>query len=181
MGTLKKQLERSKRVSDAGNNFASITDKGIHYTSEGFMWISCGLLILIAVLTTSDVISRSLFDFAIPGTIELVELMLACTVFLGMVYAATKQAHVRVTVLFTRFPKRIQRVLEPIMLFIGAVVFALVSWKLWLSGAGWIASNRHTAMLNVPVGPIKLVTAVAAGVICLILIRDFLHSLHKEG
>lgn len=166
--------------SSAGNVVASTTVKGVHHISEGLMWFGGGLLIVITLLTVSDVFARYFFDSPIPGTIELVKLILVCITFSGMVYTTARKANVQVTVLVSRFPRRAQRILASIMTFIGVVIFALLSWQLGLSAAEWMHIGRHSATLFIPLAPFKFFAAVAAGLICLVLLIRFLHSLGKQ-
>lgn len=181
MKTLKRQHDSGKALDSSGaGSVASTTTRVIQHISKWFMWLGSGLLILIAVLTVSDVFTRSSFSLPIRGTTELVELMLVCVVFLGMVYATVKNGHVRVTVLVSRFSKRVQRVLASTMTLIGVVLFALLSWQLWLSAVEWTRVGRYSITLNIPTAPFKFVAAVAAGLISLVLLVNFLQSLGKQ-
>lgn len=186
MRTLKRQHDLGKDLdgSGAGNTIVSTTTstttRVIQHISKWFMWLGSGLLIAIAVLTVSDAFARSFFGLPIQGTIELVELMLACAVFLGMVYTTVGNGHVRVTVLVSRFSRRVQGVLASIITLIGVVLFALLSWQLWLSAVEWARVGRYSVTLNIPVSPFKFVAAVAAGLISLVLLVSFLRSLGKQ-
>lgn len=70
------------------------------------------------MVTVADIVLRSFFGIAMQGVLELVELALACTVFLGLPAVFLLDQHLVVDVVDQYVPKRVTRALD----LAGAVV-----------------------------------------------------------
>jgi len=160
----------------AGKNLSSTINKWAMYVSEVFMWFGGILLIGITLLTVGDVFGRSAFSVPIHGTIELVQMMLVCITFSGIVYTTAKNGHVKVELILTRLPQGGQHIISAIMLLIGAAAFALLSWQLGLSAVESNAAGLHTSSLHIPLAPFKFATAVCSCLTSLLLLKDFIFS-----
>jgi len=160
----------------AGNNLSSTINKWAMYVSEVFMWFGGILLIGITLLTVGDVFGRSALSVPIHGTIELVQMMLVCITFAGIVYTTAKNGHVKVELILSRFPKGGQNVLTAIMLLIGSASFAVLSWQLGISAVESNAAGLHTSSLHIPLAPFKFAAAVCSGLTSLLLLKDFIFS-----
>ena len=181
---MKEQRDLSKDAeSGVGNKIAHTTTKGIYFLSEGLLWLGCFALFVIMILTVFDVFGRYFFKSPIPGTIEIVQLIMCVGAFCGMIYCTARGGHIGVRIITDRLPWRVQRILVSVMHFIGAGAFAFVSWQLWSSAVGWIERGYTaptTAQLLIPLVPFKFFAAVGAGLVALMLFRSFIQSLGKQ-
>ena len=167
--------------SGAGKILSSTINKWAMYVSEVFMWFGGILLICITLLTVGDVFGRSVLSVPIHGTIELVQMMLVCVTFSGIVYTTAKNGHVKVELILSRFPKSGQHILTAVMLLIGAAAFALLSWQLGISAVESDAAGLHTSSLHIPLAPFKFAAAVCSGLTSLLLLKDFIISLINKN
>ena len=100
-----------------------------------------GLLVLVmSVLTTADIIGRNLLSAGIPGCYEIVQYMLVYVVFFAVAYVDSQRANVRVEMLYTHFPKRLQTLVGLISTLIALFMFGLIvytsgvfSWESWVA------------------------------------------------
>lgn len=76
---------------------------------------------------STDVAYRNLAGESIPGVLELSETALVATIFFGLAYAGTSNAHVAVDLLTSRLPEAAAR------------VCLLVAWLLACVILGWLA------------------------------------------
>jgi TRAP-type C4-dicarboxylate transport system permease small subunit len=167
--------------SGAGKTLSSTINKLAMYIAEVFMWFGGIILIGITLLTVGDVFGRSALSVPIPGTIELVQMMLVCITFSGIVYTTAKNGHVKVELIMSRFSPGVKQIFSSIMLFIGSVAFAILSWQLGLSAVESGAAGLHTSSLAIPLAPFKYIAALCSGLTCLFLLKDFIFSLmHKN-
>lgn len=95
--------------------------------------VIAGLAITFMMLHISlDVITRSLFDYPIPGTMSVVSYYyMAIAAFIPLAFAEEKSAHISVEVLTDRLPAETRRHLAAWLLPLSAVVFALLTVRTW--------------------------------------------------
>ena len=100
-----------------------------------------GLLVFaMSALTTGDIIGRTVMTASIPGCYELVQYMMVFVVFFAMAYVQSQKANVRVELLFTHFPKRVQTAVSLLSSIAALFVFCLIlyasgiySWESWIA------------------------------------------------
>ena len=82
------------------------------------------------LLTVTDVVLRMFFRAPIQGTLELVELGLACTIFLALPAVFLRDEHLVVDVI-DHFAKRpLVRLLDLASAVVSAAVLALMAWQM---------------------------------------------------
>ena len=74
------------------------------------MYISTGLLLVMLLLGTADVLGRYLFNNPITGTQEIFEILLPGIVLLGWAYAQRFKSHVTVDIIYNRFSPRLKAI-----------------------------------------------------------------------
>lgn len=140
-----------------------------------------GALLLIMLLISADVIMRSLFDRPINGVFEIVELLMAVTVSMGLAYAGVQGAHVAVDFLVAKFSMRAQRFFNIVNHLISAGLFALICWKS-LEQAGVIkASATTTVLLELQLFPYLIVLGIGTGLLSLVYLFRLVDTLKGEA
>lgn len=178
---MKRRLDLDTSLEEGVGNEVTHTLQSILRRVAGwFMWLGGGLLVVIILLIVSDSFGRYFLNSPIVGSIEIVQLLLVVIAFSGMVYVAAREGNVRVDIIVSHFPGLFRRILASIMTFIGAGAFALVSWQFWLAAEKAIRTNQYSPALHIPYAPFKFAAAVAAGLICLLLLISLLSSLGKR-
>ncbi len=85
-------------------------------------------LLLLAGLTTFEIIARKLFNFSIQGVDELGGYALAITASLGFGYAALERAHTRVDFLLRHLPERVRAVVHALSWTILCAQALFMTW-----------------------------------------------------
>jgi TRAP-type C4-dicarboxylate transport system permease small subunit len=90
----------------------------------------CGLvagmaLVAMMLLTVADVVQRSLFNVPIRGTLEIVELLLACTFFLALPAVFLREENITVDVTGPRLRPLLKRIAEIVAL----ALIAVLAWQ----------------------------------------------------
>jgi TRAP-type C4-dicarboxylate transport system permease small subunit len=134
----------------------------------------------IMVLTVCDVVSRYCFNYPIMGTIELVELMLAIMVFLGLAYA-TQKGHIVVEVIFILLPVKARAIVAFITSLMGLGFFIAVLFSMIIIAKEQIANNNLSGVLKMPIYPVTIAIVLAVAVMWLVLLVEFLGGLIKGG
>jgi TRAP-type C4-dicarboxylate transport system permease small subunit len=127
------------------------------------------LILPLMLLTTADVIGRAAWSRPIPGIVELSSYALDVFILLGLAYTQQVKGHVRVSMLTSRMPPRVQIFFEILVALLSLFIIALLAWQ------GFVVGLEETAvsdMLRIAQRPFKLLVGVAALLLCLELVVD---------
>jgi TRAP-type C4-dicarboxylate transport system permease small subunit len=130
---------------------------------EGGLNVIAGLMLLAMMfLGACDVIGRYLFNSPITGAMEISSILMGGMVFLAWAYTQEKGAHVTVDIFFALYPRRLQAVLSLIMLFLSALLFALILWQsLDVAISDW-QGGKLVRLILIPIAPFKLLVSLGA-------------------
>lgn len=145
-------------------------------------WAGQACVVLMALLLTVDVCSRTFFDRPIGGTIELVGLCLIIVVSCTLAYTASKNGHVAIEVVACHLPARVQAILGSCLSLLGVAVVSLMAWTLYMDA--WLEISRggslKTTFLEIPYFPFMLVASLGSLLLCLELLAKFLRFLVRQ-
>lgn len=151
----------------------------LKYIQKATLWLSnLGMILLIPMmlLTTGEVIGRAVWSKPIPGSMELSSYMLAIFVLLGIAYTQQVKGHVRVSMLISRLPERVQAALEVLTTLLSLCIVAIVAWQ------GWVLAMEEKAvsdMLRIPQAPFKFLVFIAGISLCIELLVDLAGAAKK--
>jgi TRAP-type C4-dicarboxylate transport system permease small subunit len=131
----------------------------------------CAMFLLIPMmfLSTVDVTGRKLLSNTVPGTMELSSYMLALFILLGLSYTHQRRAHVRVTLLVERLPKKAQLIIEIVLNILSMLMLAV------LIKEGWVIALEETTvsdMLRIPENPFRMALVIGCSTFFLELLID---------
>jgi TRAP-type C4-dicarboxylate transport system permease small subunit len=141
--------------------------KIIDFLNRWLGYLSSVVLGLMMLLTVCDVCGRYFFNHPITGTTEISRLMMVIIVFPALGWAALGKMHVRVDILVTRFPRRVQAILGAITLLIALSTYAFITWRSFLESA---VVNRQTSLLGLPFTPFYWIMSVGFTTFCLAIV-----------
>ncbi|HEY6630659.1 MAG TPA: TRAP transporter small permease [Rhizobiaceae bacterium] len=93
-----------------------LIDKIIDKTASLFARIAGMLIVVIAVMVAVDVVARNTSGAVLVQSYELSSYLFAISLSLGMAYVGLSGAHIRLDVVYVRFPHRIRRLLDVLAL-----------------------------------------------------------------
>ena len=102
------------------------------------------------LLTVADVALRAVFSRPIPGMLDLIELGLACTIFVALPAVFLRDEHLVVDVIDHVAPKRVVRWLDLLGAALSAVVLAVMAWRMLPRARDMHAFGDVTADLAIP-------------------------------
>ncbi len=141
--------------------------------------ISIAVLVAMVLLVVVDVTLRRVFNSPLPYSFEVVQFMLVVVFFCSLPYATSIGRHVNVDILTSRFPLKVQVVIEIVTDLICAVLFCLVSWQSALKGISIWHTGRVSGILQLPYYPFLFIVAfgsAAAGFILFVKIATSIIS-----
>jgi TRAP-type C4-dicarboxylate transport system permease small subunit len=107
-------------------------------------YVAAAFLAAMVLLTVADVVLRSLFGYPIRGMLELIELGLACTIFIALPAVFLRDEHLVVDVL-----KR-SRFLDLAGAAVSLVVLAFMAWHMLPNARSMIEFGDVTSDLSIP-------------------------------
>ena len=140
----------------------------IRSINGGGMTLGAVFLLAMMITVVANIIYR-FFGHVIVGSYELVELMILVTVSFALGYTAQQKGHLVVNILVTRFPQRIQSILEAITSFISAATWGIIAW----ASAGILTERwlrEQTEMLSVPYLPFRFIWLFGLILLCLVFL-----------
>jgi TRAP-type transport system small permease protein len=128
-------------------------NRALHY-------VSGALITLMMLFTIYNILGRWLFGAPFRGTVELTQLSMIAIVYLGFAWAQHNDDHISVDILYVRFGKRGQAVLDAVAALISFVVLALIAWRLYAYSETLQSGGRTTATRRIPLYPLAYVAIV---------------------
>lgn len=133
--------------------------------------VSAILLFLMMALTFVDVIGRYIFTAPIFGAAEMIQFLLAMTIFGGLSLINASDSHITVEVFEPWFKRRIPR-LQPILVqSFSVMVMAIIAWQLTKFAIEAHEIGSFTVVLE---WPLVVVAGTVAGLSVISLIAQIL-------
>ena len=133
-------------------------------------------LVVCVGLVVANVVKRSLGLGLISGTNELVTLLAACILGLGIPYLTFVKGHVAVGILVDRLAPRKQAVFDVVTYAISIAIGILATWGLVELGLYNQASGWHTGVLRVPLYYFVYMLAGSLALTSVVLIKDLVKA-----
>jgi TRAP-type C4-dicarboxylate transport system permease small subunit len=107
-------------------------------------YIAAGFLAAMVLLTVADVLLRTFFSYPIRGMLELIELGLACTIFIALPAVFLRDEHLVVDVI------RRARALDLLGAVVSFVVLAFMAWYMLPIARNMYEFGDVTSDLSIP-------------------------------
>ena len=156
----------------------------IKRVSNVFDKIAGAFIVLVMVLVVSNVIMRVVFNSPIKGTYELIGLLTAVAVSMGLAYCAFQKGHIAVDYLVEYLPKKAQLIVNILNNFIAICFFSTSTWYLAKYANSMMKKGLVTATAEIPIYPFIYLVACGFLVFSLVLttaLRQDLISLKQES
>lgn len=151
-------------------------EKVLQSTTEKMARVAQVAIVACMGLVVVEVIKRAVVVGGIRGSSEIVELLAAVILSMGIGYLTFVKGHVAVGLIVDRFRPRVQAVF--------AIVISAISlgFTIWLTQAmanfslSKLRDGLETGTLQIPLYPFCFVITVALALTCVVLIRDVLKA-----
>ncbi len=112
-------------------------------------WMAAVSLSAMMLITVADVVLRAAINKPIRGTLEIVELLLACSFFLALPATFLRDEHIVVDIVDGMAPRWVP-LLRRISALLGAVLMAVMAWQGWIAAKDTLLFHDVTADLAIP-------------------------------
>lgn len=110
------------------------------------------ILCVMMFITFFDVLGRQIFGRPVDGATEMTEICLMLITFLMLPFVALREKHIRVDLLEGFYGRLLFALQSLTGNILGAGIFALLSYRLWIVGSRSISYGDITPSLEIPVG-----------------------------
>jgi TRAP-type C4-dicarboxylate transport system permease small subunit len=121
-----------------------------NFVARLFGYIAALFLAAMMLLTVADVVLRALFGYPVRGMLELVELGLACTVFLGLPAVFLRDGHLVVDVIDQITRPSVVRLLELLGALVSLGVLTVMAWQMLPVARAMYEFGDVTSDLSIP-------------------------------
>ena len=112
-------------------------------------WVASAALAAIMLLTVADVLLRAILNHPIRGTLEIVELLLACSFFLALPATFLRDEHIVVDVVDGLAPRWVP-LLKRLAGMLGMLLMAVMARQGWIAARDSLMLNDVTSDLSLP-------------------------------
>lgn len=147
-------------------------ERVVYPLSKSVNNIGVSILMLMMLMMVLDIILRLLFNRPILGTYELVEFMMAVTVFFGFSYTQIEKGHISVEMFIRKAPKRVRAVIEATNYLVGMLLFIMMCWGGIQQVKNVYLKGDVSAALLIPVWPFVIAVVIGSGLMGLVLLKD---------
>jgi TRAP-type C4-dicarboxylate transport system permease small subunit len=141
--------------------------KIIRIVSRLLGYIAAVILGFMMILTVVDVFFRYVLNAPLTGAIEMSELLMVVLVFPALGWIAIERSHIRVDLLVSTWPKRVQFIVEIITLLLALGTYAYITWQSILES---MEANMATSLLSIPEAPFHWVMTAGFFMLCLAIV-----------
>jgi len=148
----------------------------INALNRWLSWVAGGLLVTMMLINVVNMLMRAVY---VPffGSVEVICFIAALVAAFTLGYTQLYKGHTRVDILVSRFPPRVQAIIDSIMFFIGMVLFGVATWQLVRLATRYWEMGSVSETLHIIFFPLIYAVALGCALLCLVLLLDFLKSL----
>ena len=132
----------------------------IHRLSNGCVWVSGVVLVLIAILTFIEVIARYIFNHSIVGVQEISELAIVVVLYFGLSYSTYSRSHVKVDVILNAMRPDANMITQGIMSLLCILFSAPAAYQVMKQGLVFVENGRTTNLMHIPYWPFYIAASL---------------------
>jgi TRAP-type C4-dicarboxylate transport system permease small subunit len=151
-------------------------EKVLGFVTDKMAWVAQWAMVGCVAFVVIDVIKRSAVGIPVPGVVEVVELIAAVILSMGVSYLTFVRGHVAVDVLVMRFRPQRQHIFDLVNSVISLFLTILITYAMVKLGIVYQTSNWVTGSLWIPIYPFAYMVAAALSLTSVVLIRDIVKA-----
>jgi len=146
------------------------------------MFIAIGLVVVMGLSTIADVVGRYLFNYPIPGSVEIGTELVVAIVFLGVASVQLQRRHIRLEFLSERVSPKARSRLDLIIDVIVLAIVAVLTWRCILKAIeSWQTGEISYGVVAVPYAPARTIVAFGLALLCVSVILQIYERIVKSS
>lgn len=154
-------------------------EKAVYWLSKRLNWVAAVILIAMMVLTDVHVLGRYLFNKPIVAVFDVSEVLCVCVVVFALAQTQILRLHISVKFLVAKLRRRPRGIIGAIGCLLSFGLFSVLARQCIVYGIDLWRAGTATVTARIPVHPFLFLLAFACGLLCLVLLLDFLKSLRE--
>jgi len=154
-------------------------EKAVQRVGYLALYVSMALLAGVMFFTAVDVVGRY-FGHPIQGSYQISELILVWIVCLSWPYLTEKKGHVRVEMLVSKLPPRMQGGIGLLTHLLGLCVFGLIVWQGIEMVKMSIRMNEQVGIIDISLYPFQIVVPLGALLVCPVLLIQLIQLVTRQ-
>ena len=146
--------------------------KAINAACTVMGFLGGGLLCLMMLFTTYDVVQRMFTRSPLVGTTELITYAFCAMLYSSYCFTQIRHSHIHMTIVAESLPGRAKFVLWALTSILGAATSAAMVYATYLQAMQQVADNTYTMMLRIPFAPLYILCFVAMILFAAALLLD---------
>lgn len=134
-------------------------------------------LALMTLLTFVDVVGRELTASPIDAKVEMTELLMGLTVFLGIDLTTFLRGHIRVDIVIIHLPARWRAGFDVATYAVSILFVALICWRLVILALDKLGKGDLTQIWEIPLWPVVAVMALCSVVMFATLVIQWIQAI----
>ena len=134
---------------------------------------SAGIVGVMMMITTVDVVFRYVFNRPIPSVYTICEFLLIGAVFPALAYVQQIKGNIRVDIIIDKIKGAPRLCFELGVLLLALATFIIVCWQSGVEAwEAWVTGDFDMGLIELPYWPPKTAMAIGFGLLCLRLLTD---------
>ncbi|RQD66655.1 MAG: TRAP transporter small permease [Desulfonatronovibrio sp. MSAO_Bac4] len=154
----------------------TILEKTIYTLSKKTSQLAQLALVLVMLVIVSNILLRIWWK-PLPGSYELVEILGAVILSMGIAYCAVTRGHVTVSLLVDKLSLRNQALVDLITSTISLIFISSICWGIFKYGNMMHARGLETSILSIPLYPVYYLVASGFAMLSLTALLDIIKSI----
>ena len=148
--------------------------------SGWFEWVGLAGMLVMMTTTCVDVVGAKVFKAPILGALDIVQLSQIVAISFAASMMVILGRHIQVDFVISLLPRRVQSVINSIVLLILLGFHIVIIWRVCVLGYSFQSAGEGSMTVYIPLYPFAYSIALAFIPACLVLLLDFIKSLRGE-
>jgi TRAP-type transport system small permease protein len=168
-------MENQGKVEGPADRFDRILWR-VSQWMAGVGAVMYGVMMIVSVV---DVGGRYFFKHPLLGATELVGLMLVIGGTWGMAYCQVLKMHIRIDILYNKFPRLAQSIAWAISCLVCLTTAALIAWQAFFKAGEYYITElgTRTDILGIPLWPFIFLMAVGFSWLGFVFLAEFIKTI----
>lgn len=134
------------------------------------------ILMIMMLLSFSDVAMRTFFNQPIQGTYEISGLF--CVLIIGLALGSTQiaKSHIRVDIFLLFMPDKARNIVEFLINLLCFIMSLLIGWQSWVYAMSLAAVGEGSQTQKIPLAPFEFVVSIGFFFLCLVLLYEMIQQ-----
>lgn len=156
------------------NGYCSIVRKICYYVCYlSIIMIACMMLLMFV----DAILGLPFIKSPIPGSYEIVQMMLSVLVFTSWAYTQTERGHIHVVLFIRMLPHKLRFICYSITSILSTITMGVGTYGVYLATLEYIKSRESTGTLLIPMWPFIGFECIAFAALTIALLGDSLKAI----